>query len=204
MTDLSREPSAQKILDDLTPEYTNTWFTEDVERLWEKHLKHAFYSPIRYLEIGVCEGQSMRWMLENLYVLDATGVDPWMPRRKREKDAMPQVKARAYRNLSPWEDKVRLIQDFSWHALPKLPLMHYDIIYVDGDHRAPEAMLDVCMSFRCLKVGGMMIIDDLHRTWVKGRPQVLPVVHAIPLLFHGRMDLAWKEGRQVAFSKTDN
>lgn len=184
------------------PEYTNTWFEQHVQHIWEERLLPMDY-PIRYLEIGVCEGRSMRWVLENLCVEEAVGVDSWRPRRKKEQHVMPLIKERAFSNLKPWPDELRLIEDSSHTMVPTLPLKHFDLVYIDGDHRAPEAMLDVCNCFRVLKVGGTMLIDDLQKTWVRGRPQVLPVVHAIPTLFHGRLEQSWREGRQIAFRKVD-
>ena len=37
---------------------------------------------------------------------------------------------------------------------------YYDIIYVDGDHYYETVFRDVMNSFKALKVGGIMILDD--------------------------------------------
>ena len=188
-------------------EHTNTWFDDQARSLWEKHVLPVFGEGqwCKYLEIGVYEGQSMEWVLKNLSVNQAVGIDPWVGRRKKWKSVMPVAKQTAFSTLAQWLDDgtLELIEGYSHDELGSLPTNNFNLVYIDGDHRAPEAMLDVCLSFRNLSLGGMMIIDDLNRDWVRGRPQVLPVVHAIPMLFHGRLELAWKEGRQIAFSKID-
>ncbi len=41
-----------------------------------------------------------------------------------------------------------------------LPRSYFDIIYVDGSHRAADVLLDAALSWRLLKQGGLMIFDD--------------------------------------------
>ena len=36
----------------------------------------------------------------------------------------------------------------------------FDMVYIDGSHRAPEVLTDAVMSFHLLKIGGIMIFDD--------------------------------------------
>ena len=46
----------------------------------------------------------------------------------------------------------------------KLPIDHYDIIYIDGAHNAPAVLEDAVLAFRLLKAGGVLIFDD-YRFW---------------------------------------
>ncbi len=39
-----------------------------------------------------------------------------------------------------------------------------DLIYVDGDHRAPEVLQDAVLGFELLSIGGVMLFDD-SVTW---------------------------------------
>lgn len=36
----------------------------------------------------------------------------------------------------------------------------FDLIYIDGSHRAADVLIDAVMSFQLLRIGGMMIFDD--------------------------------------------
>jgi predicted O-methyltransferase YrrM len=37
---------------------------------------------------------------------------------------------------------------------------YFDFIYVDGSHRAPDVLYDAVLSFRLLRVGGVIAFDD--------------------------------------------
>ena len=71
---------------------------------------------------------------------------------------------------SPNSEKVRAIRGDSASALASLlptASSSFDFIYVDGSHRASEVFLDVSLSFRLLKRGGIMLLDDYK--WVGER-----------------------------------
>ena len=36
----------------------------------------------------------------------------------------------------------------------------FDFIYIDGSHQAPDVLYDALLSFRLLRVGGIMVFDD--------------------------------------------
>jgi predicted O-methyltransferase YrrM len=44
----------------------------------------------------------------------------------------------------------------------------YDFIYIDGSHKAADVLEDAVLSFRLLKVGGLLIFDDY--AWNGGGP----------------------------------
>ena len=50
----------------------------------------------------------------------------------------------------------------SWEVLPYLTDDFYDIIYIDGNHNNINILEDCVLSFRKLKVGGFMILDDYN------------------------------------------
>lgn len=60
------------------------------------------------------------------------------------------------------EEKVVVHQGLSHQGL--LTLRHAgvraDFIYVDGSHQAPDVLEDLVLSFRLLKIGGILICDD--------------------------------------------
>jgi len=116
-------------------------------------------SPLHFLEIGVFEGRTMIWAVENIlgplgdkgssYV----GVDP-------EPAANFEGNLELLRARFPAVD-IKLIKSYSEHFMPKIcGGQRYDWIYVDGDHNAQGALRDYVMSWECLKVGGVMLMDD--------------------------------------------
>ncbi|MCM8819827.1 MAG: class I SAM-dependent methyltransferase, partial [Candidatus Omnitrophica bacterium] len=112
-------------------------------------------SNIHYLEIGVFEGRSFFWMLENILThptSTATGIDIFSSEYKKN----------FYENLknSSLAKKVKIIEGFAEVELRKLNLKFYDIIYIDGGHTAPSVLMDSMLCWPLLKNGGILIFDD--------------------------------------------
>ena len=143
------------------------WFSAHVP-VWRAALEPFNGRPgLSYLEIGCYEGRSAIWMLENILSHESsemTCVDPY-PDHVGE-----DVKQRFLANvrLSGAAERVHLIQGYSQTALRPLPLDHFDIIYIDGDHRAAPVLEDAVLSWRLLKQRGIMIFDDYD--WETARP----------------------------------
>lgn len=51
---------------------------------------------------------------------------------------------------------------FNSTFLLDFPDNYFDFIFVDGDHGAPQVTIDTLNAIRCLKVGGIIIFDDLN------------------------------------------
>ena len=143
------------------------WFTVNIP-VWQAALEPFKGRPgVTYLEIGCFEGRSAIWMLENILShksSEMTCVDPYPDHVGEE------VKQRFLANvrLSGAAERLSLIQGYSQTALRPLPLDHFDIIYIDGDHRAAPVLEDAVLSWRLLKQGGIMIFDDYD--WEIARP----------------------------------
>lgn len=108
-------------------------------------------SPLHYLEIGVYQGRSGCWMLDNILThLESTytGIDL-------------NLQLESYRNFSHHK-KVTLIQGDSNQVLLILQ-GSYDVVYVDGNHSREAALTDIRESWRLLKVGGLLVCDDYSR-----------------------------------------
>ena len=147
------------------------WFTLNIP-VWEKVLEPFKGKPgVNYLEIGVFEGRSVIWMLENILTdptARLTGIDIFDESTYNYKDNY-------FKNIekSGAADKVTTIQDFSQVALRDLPLDSFDIIYIDGSHAKDDVLEDAVLSWRLLKVGGVLIFDDY--TWAGHKLSVDPV-----------------------------
>ena len=110
---------------------------------------------VKYLEIGVFEGSSLIWMLENILTHStsrATGIDIFPGDMKET--FMGNLK------ISGLQDKVTTIVGYSQYELRKLPPLSFDIIYIDGSHVANDVLSDAVLSWLLLKDGGLMIFDD--------------------------------------------
>ncbi len=140
--------------------FSEDWFTQYIP-IWKKILAPFKDKPeINYLEIGVYEGRSLIWMLENVLTHStskATCIDIF-PGDLKEK-FLTNLK------LSGFKDKVTIITGRSQIELRYLPINSFDIIYIDASHNAGDVLADAVLSWSLLKDGGLLIFDDyLYKT----------------------------------------
>lgn len=126
---------------------------------------------INYLEIGAFFGANVISVAKSYCAHEDSKlycVDPWMDydgyseRKKYESVTQEATYETFLRNVenAGIRDKVVVNRGFSNQEVPKFEDNFFDIIYIDGNH-APEYVLeDAVLSFRKLKVGGLMIFDD--------------------------------------------
>jgi predicted O-methyltransferase YrrM len=178
--------------------FTADWFSPDIPK-WEKYLAQFRGKPnLRYLEIGVFEGRSVVWMLENILTHPTarfTCIDPFFG----------DLMARFVENLkiSGSLDKATIIKGFSQDKLKDLAPDSFHIIYIDGSHAAADVLVDAVLSWPLLKNGGILIFDDYG--WhpeipLEVRPQA--AVEAFLTAYRNRLevlDLSY----QAIFKKKD-
>lgn len=58
--------------------------------------------------------------------------------------------------------KLNFITDISENALPHLKGPLLDFVLIDGRHGLPQPWIDFYYTARCLKVGGIMLVDDIN------------------------------------------
>jgi len=73
-----------------------------------------------------------------------------------------EAQGRFDRNVTPFGERVRKIVGWSHEVLPQLAIAGeiFDLIYVDGDHRAASAYRDCLLAWKLIVAGGIMVIDD--------------------------------------------
>jgi predicted O-methyltransferase YrrM len=136
-------------------EFTQDWFTYNIP-VWESALAPYKGKPgVNYLEVGLYEGRSALWMLENILTDPTsrlTGIEIF--------DG--ELKQRFFDNLrrSGAEDRATVIIEPSQFAMRNLPLESFDIVYIDGPHATADVLEDAVLSYRLLKPGGVLIFDD--------------------------------------------
>jgi hypothetical protein len=121
--------------------------------LWEQAMKTFKGKPdLHYLEVGVYQGRSVFWVLENICThptARVTAIDVEDP---------PELLFNI--NASGVGKRFTFIKGFSQVELRKIPLESCDMIYIDGDHQAQAVLEDAILSWRLLKPGGLLIFDD--------------------------------------------
>lgn len=138
--------------------------------LWETALESfKGKSNLRYLEIGVGEGESSVWMLEHVLTHPSarmTGIDIFPGDLKKQ--FLANLK------MSGYEHKVKIITGKSQEKLKFLPPDSFDIIYIDGSHMASNVLADAVLSWPLLKNDGFLIFDDYLMSYIKPGPERLP------------------------------
>jgi predicted O-methyltransferase YrrM len=153
-------------------EQSNNWF-ENHRAEWDTFM--ARYKPQTLLEIGSYEGASACYLIDTLArdaAIELHCVDTWEGSVEHTNGDPPMslVEKRFQRNtalaIQSAAHPVNLVvhKGESGIILPELiaAKMHerFDLIYIDGSHRAPDVLFDAVVAFKLLKPGGLMIFDD--------------------------------------------
>jgi len=159
--------------------FTNTWFNDAAKNQWEKLISQI--KPKKILEIGSYEGASTCYLIEKLAQenpIEIHCIDAWNIEMGEESDYkhygsnidMSAVESRFRQNTklaiekSPKKVNLTIDKGFSDVQLSKLlsngKKNYFDFIYIDGSHLGPDVLCDAVLSFRLLKVNGVMAFDD--------------------------------------------
>ena len=143
-------------------EFTEDWFSENnpekVVRQFDEFLSEFKDKPSTFLEIGSFEGMSTIWKLENILTEEKSQIfciDAWA---EWTGDAF--VRFISNINKTGLKDKVHIVKGDSSEELRIFPKEYFDFIYVDGNHDEKAVIKDAINSFRILKKGGIMALDD--------------------------------------------
>ena len=153
--------------------FRHYWFDEWVREDWEQRTKPLHGKKLQVLEIGVYEGASTTWILDNLMShpeSTLTSIDTFqggMEHHEASSYNIGSLEARFRANVSKssQESKLTVLKARSGDALVDLRVKgaRFDFIYIDGSHTAIDVLDDSVMSWRMLNVGGLMVFDDF--TW---------------------------------------
>ena len=178
--------------------FTEDWFTQNIPVWHWMFQRFKGRENLRYLEIGVFEGRSALWMLENVLThptAKLTAVDIFFD----------DLEERFRENLkkSGSQGKVNILKGTSQERLRQLPQDSFDIIYIDGSHHAKHVFLDAALSWDLLKDGGLLIFDDYELAPRKVPADLRPKlpIDAFLMAFGEELELVHK-GWQVAVRKT--
>ena len=204
LADSNKEQSSPKPTKYYLKSYTfsEDWFTENIP-VWVKVLRpFKGKANLHYLEIGVFEGRSAIWMLENILTHPSsrlTGIDIFPEGTDWKEKYLSNL------NISGSAHKATTIEGDSQTELRKLPLNSFDIIYIDGCHRADCALSDGVLSFELLKTGGLLIFDDyrwkIYRYPEELRPKI--AVDAFITSYRNYIEVV-HSGYQLIIRKKEN
>jgi predicted O-methyltransferase YrrM len=117
------------------------------------------HSVKRSLEIGLAYGFSTVWMLDALRSQRDSlhiAIDPF------EESNWHGVGLAQVKRLDLGA-QFRWVEDYSIHALSDLirDQAEFDFIYIDGNHRFDDVIVDFYLSDQVLRPGGLIALDDL-------------------------------------------
>ena len=184
------------------------WFSRK-SPAWEVALADFAGKPdVQYLEVGVYEGRSVVWMLENILTdptSHVTGIDIFYVQNAAGEGEYSPAQRDLYESnviAAGGEGRFTTITEFSQTALRKLPLNYYDIIYIDGSHFAPSVLEDAILSLRLLKEGGILIFDDYR--WWPGAARIKSPRYAIDIfleMFADQLEVLHTESQVIVRRK---
>jgi predicted O-methyltransferase YrrM len=137
--------------------FTATWFQNNIP-LWQNKVIPELPNNSNILEIGVYEGFCTRWMCENIPNCKIVVVDTFLG--SMENNLTQDLFKAFIENLYDYKDIIKINKGESYEHVRKFPKDYFDLIYIDGSHKAKDVLTDAIQSFYCLKKGGIMVFDD--------------------------------------------
>ncbi len=120
--------------------------------------------PRNYLEIGVRRGRSMAMVAATCPDCEIVGFDLWTPDYAGMSNPGPDF-VRAEMKKLGYASRLELIAGNSHVTLPRFfsehPSVYFDLVTVDGDHSRRGAEQDLRDVLPRLKVGGIVVFDDI-------------------------------------------
>jgi predicted O-methyltransferase YrrM len=157
--------------------FTQDWFSRSIPS-WQFILSRMIQKTphLRILEVGVFEGRSTCWLLENFCKTPESSIvalDTFQGGIEHKNMELGALRARFDSNIasvgSPARVEVR--QGYSLPQLAQLvaeKIEPFDFISIDASHQAPDVLGDALLAFQLLKRGGVMAFDDY--IWSPMRP----------------------------------
>lgn len=178
--------------------FSTDWFTKQ-QPDFEQQLKRFKDKDVQFLEIGSFEGRSALWMLQNILTHPSSRLicmDTWEGSEEYQKmDIRMADKLEVFKdNIKDYEDRVIVRQGKSQILLRDMDVNNkLDFIYIDGSHVACDVMEDIVLSWRILKSGGLLALDDYEWTYMdnpKREPKM--AIDAFLSIWDGQYELLVK------------
>jgi tetratricopeptide (TPR) repeat protein len=177
-------------------QFTQDWFTHNIP-IWKRHLQQFAGIPeFQVVEIGSFQGMSACWLLDNILThptAKITCIDLYFQEHFKGNIAKTGV-----------ADQVIALEGYSQDLLVNLTSEYYDLAYVDGCHKPTSALQDAILSWRLVKLGGLMIFDDYEFTFPDSPEQDTKIgINVFLEMFASQLEVVHK-GYQLIVKKTGN
>jgi predicted O-methyltransferase YrrM len=186
-------------------------------QIWDRLIPSL--DPRLILEIGSFEGASACYLIERCgsrHALEIHCVDTWEGGIEHNSAGidMASVSERFRQNTKLGVERAKFPVKLVEHRGPSarmLPALitagyadRFDLVYIDGSHRAPDVLSDAVLSFQLLKVGGTLIFDDYLYADTSHDLLDAPklAVDAFMNIYSRHMRLIYSENSQVLARKT--
>jgi predicted O-methyltransferase YrrM len=120
--------------------------------------------PENYLEIGVRRGRSLGVAATAFQDVNIYGFDLWVQNYAGMENPGPEYVTDELKKLNH-KGNLTLISGDSKKTIPEFfktnPELYFDVITVDGDHSKKGAYRDLINILPRLKVGGVLLLDDI-------------------------------------------
>lgn len=178
------------------PGFSRDWFSAGAAS-WAELLKPLAGAECHALEIGVFEGMSTVWLLENVLTHPGstlTYVDTFAGGPDHAGWDLGGLEARFLANTAAYRAKLVGHKGTSGDVLPGLPRGRYDFVSVDGSHDAADVLADAVLAWPLLKPGGLVCFDD-YGWWIDPAPEKSPklAVDAFLAVMRGRCEVVKKD-----------
>lgn len=154
------------------PHFDTNWFSYAIPNF--TGIKNYLKTVERVLEIGVYQGRSSCWILENMLSDSGslTCVDPFIDDDIAPEffssDALPQGTQREQLFRANTAEVKKTTQTLDVHVGRSFYILadllqqrqQYDFIYCDGNHSAATVLADAVMCYGLLRPGGVLLFDD--------------------------------------------
>lgn len=116
--------------------------------------------PIKFLEIGVFQGDVAEHLLEAYLSMEYTGIDPWcsQPEAIYKDDANNQsllsdAEMLSRNRTARFGDRCNLVKGFSANVAPTIDDKFFDVVYIDGNHSTEAVVEDITLWLpKCRRV----------------------------------------------------
>lgn len=146
--------------------FDHNWFTQNIPNLKFLFRDYQGHPKLKILEIGSFEGMSTTWFLDCVDECQITCIDTWAGGNDHDPNNdeinFENAKQNYEYNISHHPGRVTVMQMSSYDALISLNTQKelFDFVYVDGSHTAIDVNTDLVLSWRLLKIGGIIYCDD--------------------------------------------
>lgn len=146
-----------------------------------------FQIPEVYIEIGIFEGNTLFPFADEFCKFKPNiriyGIDPHFGSIDMDESG-DEVNKNFMHNLNicPNKENITFLRKKSFDGLIDLLQnnVRADLIFIDGDHRASTVIEDLVLSWKCLKIGGVILCDDVIGWKYENEKENLCAAHMSP------------------------